>query len=137
MNSLPNAEPGSLVAEFVSEPITRESLALYAQASGDTNPLHLDPAFARQAGFDDVIVHGMLGMALLGRLLTDRFSPWRIRAFSSRFGAPIPVGRPVRCRARTTASTADTLFLSLEAGSEDFSTVYISGAATISLRDLA
>lgn len=135
MSMAPNMTTGAPVAEFVSQPITRETLALYAQASGDSNPLHLDPAFARQAGFDDVIVHGMLGMALLGRLLTDRFPPWRIRTFSSRFGAPIPVGRAIHCRARTTAVTADTLFLSLEAGSEDFSIVYITGAATIALRD--
>jgi len=137
MNMSMTPTTGALVAEFISEPITREALALYAQASGDSNPLHLDPAFARQAGFDDVIVHGMLGMALLGRLLTDRFPPWRIRAFSSRFGAPIPVGRAIHCRARMTASTADTLFLSLEAGSEDFSILYITGAATVALRDAA
>jgi len=67
---------GTMVAERTFGPIAREDLRRYAEASGDLNPLHLDPEFARQAGFDDVIVHGMLGMALLGRLITE---PWAHR----------------------------------------------------------
>ena len=49
----------------------RLTLALYCGASGDHNPLHVDIDFARAAGLDDVIAHGMLAMAYLGRFLTD------------------------------------------------------------------
>ena len=66
---LDTANPGDLIAENETGPNDREMLARYAEASGDTNPLHLDPAFARKAGFDDVIVHGMLSMALLGLII--------------------------------------------------------------------
>lgn len=68
-----------------SEPVTPVQLALYAAASGDHNPLHLDPAFARQAGFERPVVHGMLTMALAGRLLTQHFGAGSVRSLQTRF----------------------------------------------------
>ena len=47
-------------------PLTRTTLALYAGASGDHNPMHIDIDFARAAGMPDVFAHGMLSMAWLG-----------------------------------------------------------------------
>src|SRR5260370_25868402 len=76
---------GTMVAERTFGPIAREDLRRYAEASGDLNPLHLEAQFARQAGFDDVIVHGMLGMALLGRLITESFARHRLVTFAARF----------------------------------------------------
>lgn len=131
--SLKNAAAGSVVAEHRFDALSREDLALYAKASGDSNPLHLDPTFAKQAGFDDVIVHGMLGMALLGRLLTDHFPIESIRGLTSRFAATIPVGRAIVCRARLDTLDADTAALNLEAVSEDGATTFITGTATIAL----
>ena len=60
--ALEDAEVGAQVAERNFDPVGREQLQAYAQASGDLNPLHLDPAFARKAGFDDVIVHEPTGL---------------------------------------------------------------------------
>ncbi|BDH58555.1 MaoC/PaaZ C-terminal domain-containing protein [Tsukamurella sp. PLM1] len=79
-------------------PITRTTLALFAGASGDHNPIHIDIDFARSAGSDDVFAHGMLSMAYLGRLLTAWFPVESIRTFDVRFGAITPVA------ARATAS---------------------------------
>ncbi|MBF6398710.1 dehydratase [Nocardia cyriacigeorgica] len=73
-------------------PITRTTLALFAGASGDHNPMHIDIDVARSAGLDDVFAHGMLSMAYLGRILTDWVGPERIRSFGVRFGAITPVG---------------------------------------------
>jgi acyl dehydratase len=42
--------------------VTREDVKAYADAGGDQNPLHQDAAFARAAGFEDVIAHGMFTM---------------------------------------------------------------------------
>ena len=50
--------------------ISRHILALYCGGSGDHNPIHVDIDFAKAAGYDDVFAHGMLSMAILGRLLT-------------------------------------------------------------------
>jgi acyl dehydratase len=116
MNTNLSALPvGAIVVERTFEPVTREDLRRYAAASGDLNPLHLDPAFARQAGFDDVIVHGMLGMAILGRLVTECLSGQRLLAFRARFRNVIQTGEPLHCRARLDSRTDDTIVLGLEA----------------------
>ena len=44
--------------------ITRDDLRAYAEASGDANPIHLDPAAAAAAGLPGTIAHGMLVMGL-------------------------------------------------------------------------
>lgn len=93
---LMRAESGTTLASRDCPGRTREELADYAQASGDLNPLHLDEAFARKAGFGDLVVHGMLNMAALGRLLTDHFEPDTILGFSSRFEGVLLVGEPTR-----------------------------------------
>ncbi len=41
-------------------PVDRTTLALFAGASGDHNPIHIDIDFARRAGMPDVFAHGML-----------------------------------------------------------------------------
>jgi hypothetical protein len=56
-------------------PVTAVDLALFAAASGDHNPLHLDAEVARAAGFERPVVHGMLTMAYAGRLVTRHFGP--------------------------------------------------------------
>lgn len=127
------APVGAVVAEQAFEPIGREDLARYAEASGDTNPLHLDPAFARKAGFQDVIVHGMLTMALLGRLLTERFPARRVLGLSARFGAPLGVGEAVTCRARLAGRDARGTTLELEAAAGD--RVVLTGRALLAPTD--
>jgi len=67
--------------------IRRSTLAYYAGASGDDNPIHIDVDFARHAGQPDVFAHGMLGMAYLGRLLTQIAPQSALRSFSVRFVA--------------------------------------------------
>lgn len=86
----------------VAGPITRHQLGLYAGASGDYNPLHIDIDHARQAGMPDVFAHGMLSAAYLARVLTHRAEPAALRRFSVRFAAITHIGDEVHCQARVT-----------------------------------
>ena len=61
------APPHSL--PVVDRTITQDRLAAYAQASGDHNPLHLDPAFAATTQFGGIIAHGMLTLALVSEAM--------------------------------------------------------------------
>jgi acyl dehydratase len=54
----------------LSVTVTRTDLVRYAGASGDLNPIHWNERFARDVGLPNVIAHGMLTMALAGRLVT-------------------------------------------------------------------
>jgi len=91
---------GALLPPLELAPITRLDLALYAGASGDHNPVHVDIDFARAAGLDDVFAHGMLSMAYLGRLLT-RWAPQELlRRFDVRFLAVTRVNDRITCSGR-------------------------------------
>jgi acyl dehydratase len=119
-----------MVAEWTFSPFTREDLRRYADASGDLNPLHLDREVAQQAGFEDVIAHGMLGMALLGRLITEHVAHRELLAFGARFRQVIRTGEPIHCRARLQARDGDAAVLALEALNPAGALV-IEGTATL------
>lgn len=51
---------------------TEDQAALY-RLTGDRNPLHIDPAFAQGAKFDDPILHGMCTYGLTAKVLLDEF----------------------------------------------------------------
>lgn len=91
---------GDALPGLVAGPITRDTLRSYAHASGDCNPLHLDPDFARRVGMPDVIAHGMLSAAYLARLLTRWVRQEAIRSLSVRFVAISQLGDEVHCHAR-------------------------------------
>jgi acyl dehydratase len=76
---------GDPLPALTTKPVSRTTLALFAGASGDHNPIHIDIDFAKKAGMPDVFAHGMLGMAYLGRLLTGWVPQSAIREFSTRF----------------------------------------------------
>jgi acyl dehydratase len=43
----------------------------YAEASGDPNPIHVDPDFAKSVGLPGVILHGLYSMAQVARAHTE------------------------------------------------------------------
>ncbi|GAB3479536.1 MaoC family dehydratase [Amycolatopsis cihanbeyliensis] len=72
--------------------LTREHLVRYAGAALDFNPIHWNERFAREVGLPDVIAHGMLTMALGGRLVTDWLGdPGRLIEYGVRFTRPVVV----------------------------------------------
>jgi acyl dehydratase len=77
--------------------INRTMLALYAGASGDHNPIHIDIDFARKAKMPDVFAHGMLSAAYLGRLLTHWVPQQQLRALSVRFVGITHLGHAPTC----------------------------------------
>lgn len=86
-----SVEVGTEIAS-VHFPIHRDRLVRYAGASGDFNPIHWNPRFAREVGLPDVIAHGMLTMATAGRLVTDWCGdPARVVQYGVRFTKPVVV----------------------------------------------
>lgn len=71
---------------------TRTDQALLYRLSGDRNPLHSDPSFARRAGFDRPILHGLCTYGFTGRALLHACcdsDPARFGAMEGRFSRPV------------------------------------------------
>lgn len=89
--------PGDRIPLLQTAPISRATLALFAGASNDHNPMHIDLDAARAAGMDDVFAQGMLPMAYLGKALTSAFGPTALREFGVRFAAITRVRDRLEC----------------------------------------
>jgi acyl dehydratase len=72
--------------------VTRADLVRYAGASLDFNPIHWNEKVAVGAGLPGVIAHGMLTMALAGRIVTDWVGdPAAVLEYGARFTRPVLV----------------------------------------------
>ena len=78
---------------------TRPEMALIYRLSGDYNPLHAEPAFARAAGFPRPILHGLGTFGVSGHAVLKTlcgYDPTRLVAFAGRFSAPVFPGETIR-----------------------------------------
>ena len=78
--------------------LDRELLKQYADASGDQNPIHQNEEFALSVGLPNVIAHGMLTMALVGKYVSDfAGGSANVIEYSARFTKPVivPAGEKV------------------------------------------
>ena len=89
-NEAPDREPD---VEITYQ--TLPDQALVYRLSGDRNPLHSDPEFAKLAGFDRPILHGLCTYGFTGRALLHGLcdgDPARFRGMEGRFSAPVYPG---------------------------------------------
>lgn len=114
------------------ERVTRRILALFAGGSNDHQPVHIDIDAARVRGRDDVIAHGMLSMAYMGRLLTDWAPQDRIRSYSARFAAIMPVNAEPSCAGKIIAIDGNLATVAMTVTLAD-GTVTAKGEAVIDI----
>ena len=90
-------EVGTVLEEKVFH-LDRALLKQYADASGDQNPIHQKEEFALSVGLPNVIAHGMLTMALVGKYVSDfAGGSANVLEYSARFIKPVnvPLGEKV------------------------------------------
>ncbi len=131
----PSEPPGEQVFE-VSVVVGDDQPMRYAEASGDRNPLHTDVGVARQAGFPNVILHGLCTMAFACKAVVDEVcggDPLRIRRLAGRFSRPVfPADRlTVRGWAAGTAEDGTARKLAIEIVNQDGKTVFAKGLAEV------
>lgn len=129
---------GQEFSGVVVENLSRTQIVQYAGASGDFVPVHTDEIYAtRVAGFPTVFAHGMLTMALTGRVITDNFGVSSVRRFGGRFLGKVWPGDTLVARATVleVVSTPDGPLaeLGLSTRNQDGAEVF-RGAASVALR---
>ena len=83
----PNVAVGDEIPAQTQPAISRTTLALFAGASGDHNPIHIDIDFAKKFGMDDVFAQGMLSMAYMASIVTSWAPQSALRGFNTKFVA--------------------------------------------------
>ena len=118
--------------------ITQEKISLYAEASGDFNPIHVDESFAATTPFGGTIAHGMLTLAYVSEMMTSAFgeswlSGGKIRAKfkdSARPGDTVTVTGKIDCiEQKSDVSYANCIF---ECHNQKGGTI-VAGEATVRL----
>lgn len=85
-------------AEF-ERTVTAEDIVLFAKVSGDTNPLHTDPAYAAKTRFGECIAHGMLSAGFISAALGTKLAPHCCAVYLSqslRFLRPVKAGDTIK-----------------------------------------
>ena len=114
--------------------ITGHEVALFAEATGDENPLHLDEAYAAGTQFGRPIAHGMLVASLISAVLAnDLPGPGALYASQTlRFPAPVYLGETVTAAVEVIKVRSRTVTLSTTCTKAD-GTVVIEGEAVVFL----
>ncbi len=126
---------GSPLLPLVKPPITRELLKLYAAASEDRNPIHLDDEAAKKSGLPGVIAHGMLTMAFFGEFLQQTLATLgqgRIAELNCRFKTMTFPGDIVTISGRVRTVETQQLECDLEARNQK-GELTATGHATLAL----
>jgi acyl dehydratase len=90
-HGFPAAAREGLVAEVVRH-VDADQTYRYRDASGDTNPIHVDDEAARAAKLPGIILHGLCTMAMCGAAVVDRVAdgdPARLARLAVRFSRPV------------------------------------------------
>ncbi|MEU6281416.1 MaoC/PaaZ C-terminal domain-containing protein [Streptomyces sp. NPDC047028] len=99
----PSARPEPPTGEpdrTVERPVRPDQALLY-RLSGDLNPLHADPEFAKLAGFDKPILHGLCTYGITLKAVVDTLlggDVTRVRSYSTRFAGVVFPGETLRVR---------------------------------------
>jgi acyl dehydratase len=103
-------------AATYSRTITEREITLFAAASGDVNPLHLDAAYAATTPFGEPIAHGILSASLVSAAIALKLpGPGVVYVSQSlRFLRPVKVGDELTARIQVTAKREDKKFVTLD-----------------------
>jgi 3-hydroxybutyryl-CoA dehydratase len=121
-----------MTAEF-SKTVSEADIVAFADVSGDTNPVHMDEAFAAATPFKGRIAHGMLGASLISTVLGTKLpGPGCIYVSQDlRFKAPVRIGDTVVAKVTVGEIVSEKRRVTFACECRVGDTVVIDGAATM------
>lgn len=121
------------MSSVYSKTVTEADIIMFAGVSGDTNPVHLDEAFAAETPFKGRIAHGMLGASLLSTVFGTKLpGPGCIYVSQDlRFKAPVRIGDTVVAKVTISEIVPEKRRVTFACECRVGDTVVIDGAATL------
>ena len=114
--------------------ITENDIELFAEVSGDFNPVHMNEEFAKKTFFGGRIAHGVIPIALLSAAMAKLPGLVILLAHSSRFLKPVRIGDTITAIAEVTEARKDKGIVTLKntCANQNGETV-VEGEATVRL----
>jgi acyl dehydratase len=119
-HGLPTAGRGEPLGETTAH-IDADQTWRYRDASGDTNPIHVDEVFAKDAGLSGIIVHGLCTMAFCSQAVVATAAggdPALLRRLAVRFSRPVRPGTDLTTTVWDLGAGGDRRLYGFEARSE-------------------
>ena len=115
MSHLSDLQAGEELEEIRLEPVTKEALVAYANASGDHNPIHQDELQAKELGLPGIIAHGMWTMGNLSRLFTAYYEDGYMKNFTIRFRDMVFLGDTIKLKAKLEEKNDKNMYFNVTA----------------------
>lgn len=123
-----------------SKQVTAADIEQFTQVSGDTNPLHRDPDYARRTRFGEPIAHGMLGAGVISAALGTQLAPQAVVIYLGQqlqFRAPVKAGDTLTATVTATEVVPEKRRVSLDTRvTNQDGTDVILGQATVMVEPL-
>ncbi|HCP79978.1 MULTISPECIES: MaoC family dehydratase [Alcaligenaceae] len=113
-----NATVGNSVFKVQMPGSSRESIAMFSEATEDPNPIHVDLDFAKECGFNQVIQQGPMTTAYFAQLLAREYGAERLKSLDITFTAPVYPEEPLTLTCEI-AAFDDVIHLELKAEKAD------------------
>ena len=115
MRHLSELQIGEELWEIRLEPVTKEMLVAYANASGDHNPIHQDEEQAKKLGLPGIIAHGMWTMGNLSKLFTTYYEEGYMKDFTIRFRDMVFLGDTIKLKAKLEEKKEQNMYFNVAA----------------------
>jgi len=116
------------------EEVDKYRTIYYAGASGDFNPIHIDPGFGEMVGLGGVILHGLCTLAFAAKTVTDwSGDPGALKRLKCRFAMPVHLGDSITTQAKIVGIEENRAKIELSVTNQDGAEVLTMTSAEIEL----
>ena len=118
----------------VSEEVDKYRTIYYAGASGDFNPIHIDPEFGQAVGLGGVILHGLCTFGFMTKTVTDwTGDPGSLKRIKCRFAMPVHLGDTITTEASVVTVEKNRAIIDLKVANQDGAEVLLMASAEVEL----
>ncbi len=117
-----------------AEEVDKYRTIYYAGASGDFNPIHIDPEFGKMVGLGGVILHGLCTLGFVAKAITDWCGdPGSLKRLKCRFAKPVHIGDTVSTEAMVSTVENGLAMLDIKVTNQLGEEVLTMTSASVSL----